>query len=530
VKGGLVQAAFVAYWSSVFYVAALLGAAALAWRTRGGAVAWRLTGLAPAVAVAVLAAALAHALFYLALPNYADYGEPVIPLLAANLLNGAPVYADWTTGRELVGSNYGPLVFVAQALALSISASVAASKLVGIVFAAAGLAALHLASARRLGSARQSLELTAFAIVLMAFNLHYWFWSRPDSMLIALVAFAALGLERLRPAFALVLIGLLAGLSMNLKLFGAAYLTPLAFACLIRLGWREAALAIAAGGILFLAALGLPFALPSFDASAYLANVLLMTKQGVIVPAIFASLAYGLVILAPAALAQSRVTAPPPGERATLGVLALVVVGTAVLSGKPGGGPPYMMPFVPLSLYLTARALRAAAPERRVPLAGQVRALFLAALVAAAPLWAYSVFQMGKQLSPAESAKSQELRALFRRYPDAQMGVAQGGEPSRDEFLRVQKALLGQTTRFDYVNYADQRLAGVPVSVVYPFVEGCRVPAWVFPRSAPRFTGRGYGEPLFDDTVRALFLRNYRSAERGTYYEVWRCVGPSRAP
>jgi hypothetical protein len=525
VKGTAIQAAFVAYWAIVFYVALALGAAAVAWRERGGAIAARLTGLAPVAAVAVLVAAIAHVLFYLVLPNYADYGEPVIPLLAANLLNGAPVYGDWTSGRELVGSNYGPLVFLLQALALRVSATVAASKLVGIVFAAAGLCALYLATARRLGSARWALGFCAFAVVLTAFNLHYWFWSRPDSMLIAFVAIGALGFERLRPALALVLIGLLAGLSMNLKLFGAAYLVPLAFACALRLGWREAALAVVAGGVLFLAALCLPFTLPSFDVDAYLANVLLMRKQGVIVSEILASLAYGLVILAPAALAQWRSRAPPPGDRATLAVLALVVAFTAVLAGKPGGGPPYMMPFVPLSLYLAARALGAAGTERQGPLAAQVRALFLAALVAAAPLWAYSGFQMAKQLDPAEAAKARELAALFRRYPDAQMGVAQGGEPSRDEFLRVEKALLGQTTRFDYVNYADQRLAGVPVSVVYPFVEGCNVPAWVFARAAPRFTGDGYGRPLFDERVRSRFLQNYRLVERDAYYEVWRCAG-----
>jgi hypothetical protein len=80
VRGTALQAAFVAYWEIVFYVALALGLAAVAWRERGGVVAARLTGLAPVAAAAVLIAAIAHVLFYLVLPNYADYGEPVIPL------------------------------------------------------------------------------------------------------------------------------------------------------------------------------------------------------------------------------------------------------------------------------------------------------------------------------------------------------------------------------------------------------------------------------------------------------------------
>jgi hypothetical protein len=40
--------------------------------------------------------AIAHCAFYLFVPNFADYVEPLIPLLASNYLHGAPVYADWT--------------------------------------------------------------------------------------------------------------------------------------------------------------------------------------------------------------------------------------------------------------------------------------------------------------------------------------------------------------------------------------------------------------------------------------------------
>jgi len=35
--------------------------------------------------------------------------------------------------------------------------------------------------------------------------------------------------------------------------------------------------------------------------------------------------------------------------------LAVCTIFVAVVSGKPGGGPPYMMPLIPLALYLAAR-------------------------------------------------------------------------------------------------------------------------------------------------------------------------------
>ena len=58
--------------------------------------------------------AIAHCAFYLFVPNFADYVEPLIPLLASNYLHGAPVYADWHAGQAIVGSLYGPYVFLTQ--------------------------------------------------------------------------------------------------------------------------------------------------------------------------------------------------------------------------------------------------------------------------------------------------------------------------------------------------------------------------------------------------------------------------------
>jgi hypothetical protein len=64
-------------------------------------------GVVPIVAVA-------HMAFYLALPNYTDYAEPVMTLLGGNIANGGVVYADWNADGAIVGSNYGPYVFLVQ--------------------------------------------------------------------------------------------------------------------------------------------------------------------------------------------------------------------------------------------------------------------------------------------------------------------------------------------------------------------------------------------------------------------------------
>src|SRR3954447_16429909 len=93
---------------------------------------------------AITSLAFAHCVFYLCVPNFADYGEPVIPLLAGNYLNGAPIYSDWTVGHSIVGSNYGPYVFLAQIPALLWLPTMAASKFVGVFCGLAAVLLLYL--------------------------------------------------------------------------------------------------------------------------------------------------------------------------------------------------------------------------------------------------------------------------------------------------------------------------------------------------------------------------------------------------
>ncbi len=486
----------------------------------------------PIFCKSLIGAALANILLYFLIPNFRDYGEAVIPLLAANFLHGGPVYADWYTGGSVVGSNYGPYVFLLQSLALAWFPNLFASKLVGIAFALTALVCFCLTINRCLHSFQPVLVLCALMIVLLSFHLHYWFWNRPDSMLIAIAALGVLIYERSRPSHYLIWLGLLAGFSLNLKLFAPLYLVPLAWVCLMQTGWSSRLIpSLSIGSILFVMAAVLPFSFPAISFAPYIANILLMPKQGLFVTAIIDSFLYGTIIFA-APFMASRVTPFSGADRMMAIALGFSAAVVALLSGKPGGGPPYMMPFVPISLYLAASLWARSPPERQGEAMLLARAVLAAAFIGALPSWSYSWYQMSKQLIDRriELDKTAELRGLFARFPAAEMGHGDGPGDSSDEYYRVQKAFLGQVTHFDYVNYADQRLAGVPVSVIYPLFDHCSVPSWIFARSGGMFDESllYYGQPLFDAGLRKRFRANYEPAYQGKYYDVWICKGGSQ--
>ncbi len=148
----------------------------------------------------------------------------------------------------------------------------------------------------------------------------------------------------------------------------------------------------------------------------------------------------------------------------------------------------------------------------------------VAVLACSGPIWAYSFLQMGRQLPQmaAVNRLSTDLRALYEHFPGAEMALSSA--PADTEFLRVQKGFAGQVTRFDFVNYGDQLLAGVPGSVLHPFFEACRIPHWIMPRGGARMSAVAYDViPMFDAGTQQRFATNYRLAQQNDGFEVWSC-------
>jgi hypothetical protein len=475
--------------------------------------------------------AIAQCAVYFWLPNFADYGEATIPLLASNVLRGAPVYADWNLGKMIVGSNYGPYVFLAQVPVLLWFPTISASKFAGILSGLMGLTLLFFAVRPRVRSTNNALAVVALMVALLSSELHYWFWNRPDSFLIALVSLGILIFERTRPSVCLASLGLLAGIAVNFKLFGAIYLIPLALACvpMVR-SWAALGGAFVVGSVLFGAAIILPFGMESFSARTYVANLSMMPNQGFIMRAVFDSICYGLVILALPFLTFRRKTTSF-NDHLLLASLVTCTLLVALISGKPGGGSLYMMPLIPLALYVGARQLSRLAPEQFSEISQNRNLVLWTVLIFSAPLWAFSWYQMAKQIPNigVEQAKAKELRSIFETFPGSEMGDNSGETRAEqyhimlDENLRVEKAFLGQITRFDYVNYADQRFAGLSGSVLYPLLENCRIPTWVLSREGDRFRGSRYGLPILDNGGLKRFHENYELFRKYQFYEVWRC-------
>jgi hypothetical protein len=508
------------YWTVAIHLAAFITFFyVIIWRSSSPIVSIR---CASRLAKLIICFALLNIAIYLFAPNFADYGEVTIALLSGNLLAGAPVYGDWTSGHFLVGSNYGPAIFAIEAAFTAVLPSVLGSKLPGVVLSVVGFVAFYASVGAPTKMKGGRLVPVAVAILIYSVNYDSWFWNRPDPALNALTAFACVVEARCPREKQLPYLILLAAVAFNLKVFAPIYLAPLAAPLLYEgIKDRKSVPLLILGVAAFALLAYLPFAFNSFSLEWYKNNILLMMNQGLKLGLISASLAYGCLIIMPVMMARLNNSS----YQFQFISLAASMLAVAILSGKPGGGPYYMMPFVPSALYIAHRISLAAEPTARIWWTERLGSILLILSICFAPIWGFCFVKETRSWVPFGSArdKAEEIRSLFRKFPNAEMG--HGRTPvETDFFFRVQKAFLGQIVHFDYVNYMEQRGAGVSPSIFNRLLADCRIPSWVFPRGTEYWDGIEFGATqVYNEKSRRLFRKNYVKQQTGRYFEVWTC-------
>ena len=478
------------------------------------------------LAVAVLALGALQMAIYPFMPNYVDYVEPMVAVLALNSARGAPLYGDWAHGGGVQGSLFGPLVFLVQAAFLKISPTIAMSKIAGIAAAAANLALLAAVLRKVVRDWPRTLILLALFLVLVVGFRHFWFWNRPDPLLILLSTAGLAAYLWMTPRMALVTIGLLAGLAANLKLYTPLYLVPVGFMCFLALPtWRARigyGLVAAVGSVLIFLP---PYLSPAIEFGPFLHNLMTAGKLGLSLSVFMGSLVYCGLLAAPAAilLCGRKASQRSTEDVAFLGIFLAVLVVLAVVTAKQGSGAPHLMPMAPVGVFLLARLLDREAAGARAATDRAAGWAMVLGFICVAPIWIWSFREIVGDLKPSvERARAAEAKALFRAYPSAEMSVEY--TTYRGQFYRVYKVFDGHVVDVEGVNWMDLRWVGEPVDRVRPLIEDCRTRHWITPNDRTPFSASILGRALFDQQFMTDFTTRYRVVRRGQFFNVWSCA------
>jgi hypothetical protein len=469
---------------------------------------------------AVLLVYFAIVIWYTCQFTYFDPAEPTITAVASVFHDGKALYPAIDAPERYV-LIYGPVLFIAQAGAMALfGKGIVVSKALGALAISASLWLGYHVYSKRAGRLAATAATSACALVYLDFG-NVTYWTRPDPFLIlcAVVALYAATLPGRRGA---IVLGVTAGLAVNLKVSGPLYLLP-AFALRGTLHGRSgvslAALTATLVGIA-------PFLAPTISASHYLQYLQLSAANGLTASRFRQNLEWALFLSAPVGAAvygmRDRYSWLREQTPFLVGLAASLVM-VAVIAAKPGGGPYHFLPIVPFLGYAVV-GLPAEVLERGW-LRSLVTAVIVSSLALAIPRQALVIATVRGR--PLDSALT-DVRRFADAHPSSQVAVGYSGT-SRVSDART--AIVFRTGEYwlDVPAIQEYRLSGLslPASTLKR-LEECRVDLWLIPAGGEPFLVPSAYRPdalesVFPDEFRAAFHRNYQPTGETQNFTVWEC-------
>jgi len=485
------------------------------------------------LALAALAWLIGTSTSYIFVSGYFDHCEPAVASLSWMTAAGGPSDVLAPDDAARYSFQYGPLVYLTNAVALILlGGSVASSKVMGVVSCTIGLLALY--GALRVNLNRNdALTLTGFtALQFLAFA-NFSYWNRPDPFLILCSAIALLTLTRLPKKTVPLILGTLIGSAFALKIHGPLYVAPIVTAYIARRP-RPLDLVLLAGAAAISA--GLTFLMGNASITALVIAIQAASKHGLSLSYFYWNITYLIPVLLPllvfALLKRGELRAESQiFVYSTCATLILITIPAS----KVGAGPHHYLPLIPIIIYAFSLALRnggirrlfsAECPWREDLITGFLISAVVVSLMSAS----LSQYRIARYLSGRwpYSEATLELNSIMARYPNQiiQMGYSDDAGYALT-MVRPLLSFHGHPLFLDAAPLMDFTAAGsrLPVRTI-DAMRTCKVSVWIIPRPGEPFSMTNNYPPhdlLFDRKLRSAFFESYMLDYSANIYDSWIC-------
>lgn len=462
-------------------------------------------------------------LFYLYMPGFWDHAEPSVAASTAYWMSGHALYSalDSAARYSLI---YGPFPFFVNRLAFSVWPSdiILASKLTGVLFFLITATSITALVRRQEPTWRMRIVfLGLFSAALLGFeNMSYW--NRPDSYLLAMVAFL-LWLIEVTPIeqrrWFYLCCGILVGCAINTKIHGFFYFFPLVPYLRERrpdlVSLKGCAMAAAVAGVVAISF----FSLPQVSLSNYIEWMNVATHVARTWDNFFKTLTFvfpGLLILWLLRFQQKYFW--------TFLTLTGTCVVTGIFASKIGAGYHHSLPLMPFFFYFLLLALKSGS----VPESFLVRWI-LSGLACASIYEGYmgqKYFISMLQTTRMHVEVRRDFEAVMNRYPGpVELGYA-NSDTYASTFLRPLLVFNRGEILIDPPAYMEMLAAGVAMpEETLQALDRCTIGYFIFPKEGQPWSMRSFYEAeLLPQQFRKLFQRRYQLIESSRYYSVYKCL------
>ncbi len=512
----------------------------------------RLTWTGPALSIISAAALVVYAgvvVFYATDPHYFDAAEPTVTAIGWLFKTGQPIHHA-VDSAERYAHIYGPVTYIAHGVALAMfGPRIEVSKWVGGSTALLSLVLIVVALRPHVGVRRAAVLAGLTALLMLGFR-NYSFWTRPEPLLTFCVSAGLVAAVRGKGYVAGGVLGVFAGLLLNLKLTGALYSLPLFVILLRRIGWRQTFVSGAVASVVAV----LPFVmLPDGSLANYWAWFRLSAGNGLTRDLFTRNLewaAYFLLPLLLAAYAARRMSAgsedpasedPRDASSSEAGSsdpafistdwrlvtwTTVATAGLVVIAGsKPGAGPYHLLPLLPVIAFLVAQRMGRQAPENTS--VGVQLALVSFVVVAVAIAFVQQVQFVTTMEGRRGLHEIRDIEAFVEQHP----GVVQMGYGVDDPMTYERPVLVFRSNVYllDAPAVGEHQLAGVVIpAATLDALRQCRVNYWLIPKGEAPFTGRNlypavFQQPLFPEEFQRVFHETHTLTTSTEYFDAWQC-------
>ena len=472
-----------------------------------------------------LVAYVAVVIFYMQGQQYFDAAEPTMTAVGWLFQAGLPVYHA-VDSPERYAHIYGPMVFIAHGAALALfGPTIETSKWVGGSLSLAALALTFSATRPKTGTARALVLTGICALLLLGFR-NYSFWTRAEPLQVFCVSAALAAATLARRYTAAVLMGLGAGVLLNLKITGPLYALPLFVLLALRSGRRFTLIAVAVA----LLTATVPFVLfPNVSLQGYLTWLKLSAQTGLLLSTLRQNIEWAAFFGVPLLLAYfsvHRSSRESDREWSSVALaLGVAVCGVVIAGSKPGAGPYHLLPFLPIACYLVAARIGRGAPNSSP--AGAAHAVIGFVLVAVF----IAVTQQVQFVTTMTGRRSLDVARDIEQFASATSGVIEMGYGASDPVTFARPLLVFRNNSYflDQPAVGEHQLAGLPIpAATIEALRQCRVDYWLIPSeempfSAVNMYSAVYLKPLFSAEFRRVFFEAHVRTGSTEYFDVWRC-------
>lgn len=465
--------------------------------------------------------------------GYTDHFEPTIASISWTATNfRLPIYHSLEAATRY-SAVYGPLTFLINSVAFYVlGGTITASKTMGVLACLTSLPLIFYA-ARKHCDFKCALALTGItALGFLAFG-STCYMSRADAYLILCVAVATFAAARLPLHVAFIVLGVTAGVAINLKIHGILYIAPVA---LLLLSSRPSIRDIILSFLVALAVAISPFLLPNVSIINYITWLKATAAHGLRSHELIENLIFlipMLTVLLSIVINRSNKRLEAR-DKIYLTSIFLAAILVTVVACKPGAGPHHYLPILPAIAYACALLLRPATVQKELVSSreGQQRVgiwLLMTAIVALIPQAILSQKGIADYLTDnwENRAATAQVKQVMALNPGRTIGMGYSQVNYSLTYVRPLLLFKGNPYLLDGGSLQDYDASNIKIpSATIKAISNCTTSMWLIPKGGEPFSKSNYyptGRDIFSMEFRQAFLSSYKKTGETKLYDIWSC-------